>query len=426
MMMRWKLANKLNKQRLSSGNHPDHEEVVQGVTRKVSLPASAKMMVMQPKRVSLCSDSEKEDSCSVMTSSTCSITDSPAPTLEAPKKPTKLALPSDICFAPIRVSRRIDFESPKALILHGKDHSFSTPQAALVSPRLTPDSTAGPSFEDSRKQEIVAMPMGRIRFPPALYIPTIDEQGAASILISLKEEGEGIEEELRGPLLFTPPKRRRTTQENTKQVLQSMGAHSGTLDESNDEKLPVKKRRMYVRSNKKSFATRATRASIAASQAPKTKIPESTGLTGIRLAMPNDPQELNRLHCFVRSDLLEVFAMDEHNSKDKGSAPKVGLRCVYCGHLPRKEKEGASMSIFYPKSMQDIYRGVCTWQRIHFKACKHIPQELVERYDYLKEMDRTRGKKHHWVNSAYRLGLRNYDDNRGGIVWDPEEQPVTK
>ena len=80
------------------------------------------------------------------------------------------------------------------------------------------------------------------------------------------------------------------------------------------------------------------------------------------------------------------------------------------------------MSIFYPKSLQDIYRSVCTWQRIHFKACKHVPQEHVERYDYLKEMDRTRGKKHHWVNSAYKLGLRNLDENRGGIVWRSEDE----
>ena len=50
------------------------------------------------------------------------------------------------------------------------------------------------------------------------------------------------------------------------------------------------------------------------------------------------------------------------------------------------------------------------------------PEELVEKYDYLKETDRTRGKKQHWVDSAYRLGLRDVDGNRGGIVWDPEEE----
>jgi hypothetical protein len=155
------------------------------------------------------------------------------------------------------------------------------------------------------------------------------------------------------------------------------------------------------------------------------------------LAMPDDHQQLNSLHCLVRSELLEVFPLlDETTRGDKknqssrsssmlpprGRPRRVGIRCVHCGHLPRKEKMGASMSTFFPKSLEDIYRLVCTWQRVHFKHCQHIPEEVSNTYWRLKENDRTRGKKSHWVTSAYRLGLRDADGHRGGIVWNPEDQ----
>lgn len=69
---------------------------------------------------------------------------------------------------------------------------------------------------------------------------------------------------------------------------------------------------------------------------------------------------------------------------------------------------------------QDIYRGVCTWQRIHFKDCHHMPEHFKEKYDYLKEIDRTRGKKVHWVKSAREMGFRNADEDRNGVIYDPD------
>jgi hypothetical protein len=282
-----------------------------------------------------------------------------------------------------------------------------------VSPRDTPDSTAGPTFEEGKQVSGC--------LPPALYIPTSDEQAAATLLMFLKKE-DG-HEKIRGPLLFTPPKRRRTSKISWSEKL-IVDNEDSSEDNSSVYEEPSKKRRKLHRSassRKLSVNKRATGGDSSNSfrQMPKNHLASSsTDNEGTAsLAMPGDSKHLNSLHCFVRSDLLEVFVMKEHTKKSRDSAPRVGFRCVHCGHLPRKEKEGASMSIFSPKSLGDIYRSVCTWQRIHFKDCRHVPQELVERYDYLKEMDRTRGKKHHWVNSAYKLGLRNLDEKRGGIVW---------
>lgn len=171
--------------------------------------------------------------------------------------------------------------------------------------------------------------------------------------------------------------------------------------------------------------------------------------SGMRLAFPEDAHELNSLHCFVRAELLEVFALpgaveeavgaDQAQSRSSSrrsrtttssgrsyASGRVGLRCVYCAHLPRRARTGSTMSSFYPKSLSDVYRSVCTWQRIHFKTCRHIPPQVREGYWQLKESDRTRGKTRYWVTSAQRLGLVDVDSERGGICFattPPAAQP---
>lgn len=217
-----------------------------------------------------------------------------------------------------------------------------------------------------------------------------------------------------------------------------------------------------------------------------------------RLAIRQDSHELNSLHCFVRSHLLELFIVhhekefsnenkissfvekreDEHENqsvdlveeddsdseRNDGASQKcashsdheaivssilseqqshniynckngnkmnvtcstrlfpgrVGLRCIYCGHIPRKAIFGkASMSTFYPKSLSDLYRSVCTWQRVHFRSCRHIPSDIKEKYWSLKDSDRSRGKTKYWVTSALEIGLVDSDgiDGRGGVCF---------
>ena len=146
--------------------------------------------------------------------------------------------------------------------------------------------------------------------------------------------------------------------------------------------------------------------------------------SGMRLAAANDSDYLNSLHCFVRSELLEVFVIEDSktiaNYPDGSTAhqiPRVGIRCVHCGTKPKCERTGTSMSTFFPKSLQDIYRGVCTWQRIHFHSCKHIPRHLKGVYKNLKKNDKSRGKKAHWVRTAQNMGFQNVDEHRNGVVW---------
>ena len=175
-----------------------------------------------------------------------------------------------------------------------------------------------------------------------------------------------------------------------------------------------------------------------------------------RLSTSGDPKELNSLHCYVRSELLELFEQHDCNSDSKQSdrvikceeisdesksqdSSRVGLRCVFCALKPKPaliyddkknpfldpqpiiDSFNAPMSTFYPKSINEIYRLVCTWQRVHFNKCKNVPPSVKAMYKNLKASDKTRGKTKYWTTSANDLGL--VDDNRNGgfLKYAPKE-----
>ncbi len=185
-----------------------------------------------------------------------------------------------------------------------------------------------------------------------------------------------------------------------------------------------------------------------------------------RLAIDEDAEEVNKLHQYVRKELLEIFVIpqqtssesedddeednmdyddiddedrdDEIDLKDTSkqlsidtrttrqlvtrcrsievctSPPssaaqryypgRVGLRCAYCANLRRKSTSKAN---FYPLRLKNIYREVCAWQRIHFKKCPHVPEGVRERYDHYKRIDTSRGKVRYWESSARKIGLEN-------------------
>jgi len=63
----------------------------------------------------------------------------------------------------------------------------------------------------------------------------------------------------------------------------------------------------------------------------------------IPLADTNDEEYLSPLQCYIRKTCLEYFAADASNATSKGrqtlvSEGRVGVRCVFCKHLPRGEQ----------------------------------------------------------------------------------------
>mmetsp|Transcript_13053 Transcript_13053/g.16524 ORF Transcript_13053/g.16524 Transcript_13053/m.16524 type:complete len:203 (+) Transcript_13053:444-1052(+) len=96
---------------------------------------------------------------------------------------------------------------------------------------------------------------------------------------------------------------------------------------------------------------------------------------------------------------------------------RVGLRCVHCAHVESHSQQDsyptavatastvATKADFFPRSIHQLYREVCTWQRVHFQHCTHVPAECRKKYKYLKESDKSRGKTKYWEMSAKELGL---------------------
>ncbi len=242
--------------------------------------------------------------------------------------------------------------------------------------------------------------------------------------------------------------------ENGKRRKRNDGNHDRTDSSSSDGFVPILHSNSF--SSVSSFSRKKSR------KHPKT------------LATPSDKGQLNSLHCFVRSECLEIFTVPgvvnniskvgstrrdasssrstmsssrnsvHSNGKDISSSTRlfpgrVGLQCSFCAHVPHAAQH--TMASFHPKRLDDLYRSgklinllhptwmnlcliflithlfsVCTWQRVHFKECAFVPPQMRKKYQYLKEADKTRGKTKYWVRSAQQIGLMNVKGiGKGGI-----------
>ena len=147
-----------------------------------------------------------------------------------------------------------------------------------------------------------------------------------------------------------------------------------------------------------------------------------------RLSLPHDASKLNTLHCFLRSELLEIFCITKSNKKSPCHSPsssvgRVGLRCVHCAMVrgsKRDDREDAPMAVFYPKSIAEIYRLVTSWQRCHLRKCRNVPPAARSRWQTLRDNDKSRGKTHYWVTSAKQIGLMDCQSRAGGIRFAPD------
>jgi hypothetical protein len=146
-----------------------------------------------------------------------------------------------------------------------------------------------------------------------------------------------------------------------------------------------------------------------------------------RLCLPYDGAKLNSLHCFLRSELLEIFVVKKGANKSPTHSPhssvgRVGLRCVHCAmnKRSRDDRDEAPMAVFYPKSVAEIYRLVTSWQRCHLRKCKNLPPAVRTKWQELRETDKSRGKTHYWVTAAKEIGLRDCQSRAGGIRFAPD------
>jgi hypothetical protein len=142
------------------------------------------------------------------------------------------------------------------------------------------------------------------------------------------------------------------------------------------------------------------------------------------LAMPTDSDSLSDRQCYVRSEMVEIFAASEKDVSarhSKGAQKlikgQVGIRCVHCAHL--RPRDRAERAVCYPSSISRIYQTVADMQRFHFEQCREIPNEIRKIYKSLKTT-RPRGvgsPQTYWVQSAKLLDLADTED---GIRFNTE------
>lgn len=135
------------------------------------------------------------------------------------------------------------------------------------------------------------------------------------------------------------------------------------------------------------------------------------------LAMPTDSDSLSDRQCYVRSEMVEIFAAtgkDVTSRHSKGAQKlvegQVGIRCIHCSHL--RPRDRAERAVCYPSSVSRIYQTVADMQRFHFEQCREIPAEARKIYKSLKTT-RPRGvgsPQTYWVQSAKLLDLVDTED----------------
>lgn len=199
---------------------------------------------------------------------------------------------------------------------------------------------------------------------------------------------------------------------------------------SNKKSSPTTVAALQLPSNKHE-EKRDGRPTIETANLPPAWIPENYPK---RLAIPGDKVKLNSLHCFVRSELLEIFVVDQSICKSPTSAAgsgsalgRVGLRCVHCAQQHKRlavhERNEAPMAVFYPKSVAEIYRLITSWQRCHLRKCRNLPPTVRQQWEELRQLDRSRGKTVHWITSAMQIGLVDCQAKAGGVRFSAKYMP---
>lgn len=129
------------------------------------------------------------------------------------------------------------------------------------------------------------------------------------------------------------------------------------------------------------------------------------------LAMPDDQHCLSETLCIVRNN-IEVFSASETDCRGPSPGRKksieigqMGLRCVYCRLMPKKDR--VKRSCCFPASTKRIYRAVIDMKLDHFKHCPCVPADLKAKLEEL-EVGKTRSTGitvSYFVNAAKMMGM---------------------
>lgn len=137
----------------------------------------------------------------------------------------------------------------------------------------------------------------------------------------------------------------------------------------------------------------------------------------VPLSKPDDIHWLSDLQCFMRSEMVEAFAVTADDIKagvyEDVEELQVGIRCKFSGSLPPQERPDGHC--YFPQSLSAIQSCVSDLHRRYFSSCTHVPEDVRKRFQSLKGFTgKADGETHqYWVDSARELGLSNFVDKAG-------------
>ena len=148
--------------------------------------------------------------------------------------------------------------------------------------------------------------------------------------------------------------------------------------------------------------------------------PTMTGRPPVQLYLSCNPDHLSEFQCLIRKQ-IELFEAKgcEASSNAKGRNRKlvlgqVGIQCVYCHHLPPKERARGAM--YYPQKLPGIYQAAQILANTHLmEICPLVPATIKEQLYQSKNnaksssMKATAGKEY-WAQTARVLGVYEAED----------------
>jgi hypothetical protein len=134
------------------------------------------------------------------------------------------------------------------------------------------------------------------------------------------------------------------------------------------------------------------------------------------LGIDEDHNWLSEFHCFVRSELVEVFRASREDCKARNNSiayHQVGIRCRFCAHISPTARAGRSSA--FPSSLRQLYQSFTMMLRDHFGKCDMMPLRIRKEFLALKDKPSqgATDSKRFWIYSGMKVGMA---DSANGIA----------
>lgn len=142
----------------------------------------------------------------------------------------------------------------------------------------------------------------------------------------------------------------------------------------------------------------------------------------VMLTKADDSSWLSELHCYARSELVEVFSYKEtdglegYSGRKEPSVGQVGIRCAFCKTLPPEERPAGCLT--FPDSLSSIHSKVGDMIRLHFHSCPALPDDTKETFKSLRGFGpKQDDSQQYWIDAARDIGLANTPPGGKGLGW---------